>query len=149
VTSPVVFHSPGSPQSHDGFIRTRQVYKNHVKTTFPKGASLEDPSGFFNASLRAMPGAPSTSMKATRTTMRPEGVHPRRSGPQSQGREEAEEPPANGPASLIAGSVARFKLSRRELNLRKPASGHEINRGGLPATPRWMRCSRVARNDDD
>jgi hypothetical protein len=37
--------------SHDGFICTGEVYKNHVKMTFPKGASLEDPSGLFNASL--------------------------------------------------------------------------------------------------
>ena len=37
--------------SHDGFICTGEVYKNHVKMTFPKGASLKDPSGLFNASL--------------------------------------------------------------------------------------------------
>jgi hypothetical protein len=37
--------------SHDGKICTGEVYKNHVKMTFPKGASLEDPAGLFNASL--------------------------------------------------------------------------------------------------
>ena len=37
--------------SHHGLICTGEVYKNHVKMTFPKGASLEDPSGLFNASL--------------------------------------------------------------------------------------------------
>jgi len=37
--------------SHGGFICTGEVYKNHVKMTFPKGAWLEDPSGLFNASL--------------------------------------------------------------------------------------------------
>ncbi len=36
---------------HDGMICTGEVYKNHVKMTFPKGASLEDPSGLFNSSL--------------------------------------------------------------------------------------------------
>ena len=36
---------------HDGMICTGETYKNHVKMTFPKGASLEDPSGLFNASL--------------------------------------------------------------------------------------------------
>jgi hypothetical protein len=36
---------------HDGMICTGEVYKNHVKMTFSKGASLEDPSGLFNASL--------------------------------------------------------------------------------------------------
>jgi len=37
--------------SHDGIICTGEVYKNVVKTTFAKGASLEDPSGLFNSSL--------------------------------------------------------------------------------------------------
>jgi hypothetical protein len=37
--------------SHDGLICTGEVYKNVVKMTFSKGASLEDPSGLFNASL--------------------------------------------------------------------------------------------------
>lgn len=37
--------------SHDGLICTGEVYKNHVKTTFAKGAHLEDPGGLFNASL--------------------------------------------------------------------------------------------------
>lgn len=35
---------------HDGLICTGEVYKNYVKTTFAKGASLEDPSGLFNSS---------------------------------------------------------------------------------------------------
>jgi hypothetical protein len=37
--------------SHDGSICTGEVYKNVVKMTFFKGASLEDPSGLFNSSL--------------------------------------------------------------------------------------------------
>jgi hypothetical protein len=37
--------------SHDGIICTGEAYKNVVKMTFPKGASLEDPSGLFNSSL--------------------------------------------------------------------------------------------------
>jgi hypothetical protein len=36
---------------HDGIICTGETYKNYVKLTFAKGASLEDPSGLFNASL--------------------------------------------------------------------------------------------------
>jgi hypothetical protein len=44
--------SPGTPVwSHDGIISTGETYKNAVKMTFAKGASLEDPSGLFNASL--------------------------------------------------------------------------------------------------
>jgi hypothetical protein len=37
--------------SHDGLICTGETYKRVVKLTFSKGASLEDPSGLFNASL--------------------------------------------------------------------------------------------------
>ena len=36
---------------HDGLICTGESYKDHVKTTFAKGAALEDPSGVFNSSL--------------------------------------------------------------------------------------------------
>jgi len=36
---------------HDGMICTGETYKNVVKVTFAKGASLEDPSGLFNSSL--------------------------------------------------------------------------------------------------
>lgn len=37
--------------SHNGMICTGETYKNTVKLTFAKGASLEDPSHLFNASL--------------------------------------------------------------------------------------------------
>jgi hypothetical protein len=37
--------------SHAGIICTGETYKNGVKMTFAKGASLEDPSGLFNSSL--------------------------------------------------------------------------------------------------
>ncbi|MFL6664169.1 MAG: DUF1801 domain-containing protein [Rhizobacter sp.] len=37
--------------SHHGIICTGETYKKAVKMTFPKGASLPDPSGLFNSSL--------------------------------------------------------------------------------------------------
>jgi hypothetical protein len=37
--------------SHGGIICTGETYKNVVKITFAKGASLEDPAGLFNSSL--------------------------------------------------------------------------------------------------
>jgi hypothetical protein len=37
--------------SHSGMICTGETYKNVVKMTFAKGASLKDPSGLFNSSL--------------------------------------------------------------------------------------------------
>jgi hypothetical protein len=37
--------------SHDGIICTGESYRNVVKLTFAKGASLQDPDGLFNASL--------------------------------------------------------------------------------------------------
>jgi hypothetical protein len=37
--------------SHAGIICTGETYKEHVKMTFARGASLPDPCGLFNASL--------------------------------------------------------------------------------------------------
>jgi hypothetical protein len=37
--------------SSGGILCTGESYKSHVKLTFLKGASLEDPSGLFNSSL--------------------------------------------------------------------------------------------------
>src|SRR5438128_1464927 len=37
--------------SHAGIICTGETYKNVVKMTFARGASLQDPSGLFNSSL--------------------------------------------------------------------------------------------------
>jgi hypothetical protein len=44
--------SPGTPVfSHSGMVCTGETYKNMVKMTFAKGASLKDPAGLFNSSL--------------------------------------------------------------------------------------------------
>jgi hypothetical protein len=44
--------SPGVPVwSHGGIVCTGETYKNVVKMTFAKGASLPDPAGLFNSSL--------------------------------------------------------------------------------------------------
>ncbi|HUF53550.1 MAG TPA: DUF1801 domain-containing protein [Dehalococcoidia bacterium] len=37
--------------SHNGIVCTGETYKNVVKLTFARGASVPDPSGLFNASL--------------------------------------------------------------------------------------------------
>jgi hypothetical protein len=43
---------PGTPVfSHDGIVCTAESYKNVVKLTFAKGASLKDPARLFNSSL--------------------------------------------------------------------------------------------------
>jgi hypothetical protein len=39
--------------SSDGIICTGESYKDKLKLTFARGASLEDPAGLFNASLDA------------------------------------------------------------------------------------------------
>ena len=39
--------------SLDGLICTVETYKDKVKVTFARGASLDDPAGLFNASLDA------------------------------------------------------------------------------------------------
>jgi hypothetical protein len=44
--------SPGTPVfSHGGIVCTGETYKNAVKLTFAKGASLPDPDHLFNSSL--------------------------------------------------------------------------------------------------
>jgi hypothetical protein len=44
--------NPGTPVwSHGGIICTGESYKNVVKLTFAKGASLNDPAGLFNSNL--------------------------------------------------------------------------------------------------
>jgi hypothetical protein len=37
--------------THGGIVCTGETYKNAVKMTFAKGASLDDPAGLFNSSL--------------------------------------------------------------------------------------------------
>jgi hypothetical protein len=45
-------NSSGTPVfSHGGIVCTGETYKNAVKMTFAKGASLKDPSRLFNSSL--------------------------------------------------------------------------------------------------
>ena len=56
VTEEVKWRKPTNPAgvpvwSHAGIICTGETYKGYIKLTFDKGASLEDPSGVFNASL--------------------------------------------------------------------------------------------------
>jgi hypothetical protein len=56
VVEEVKWRKPSSPAgvpvwSHAGIICTGETYKNAVKMTFVKGASLPDPSGLFNSSL--------------------------------------------------------------------------------------------------
>ena len=44
--------SPGTPVfSHGGMVCTGETYKDVVKMTFAKGASLKDPASLFNSSL--------------------------------------------------------------------------------------------------
>src|SRR6266404_319752 len=46
--------NPGVPTwEHDGIICTGESYKDKVKLTFAKGASLKDPAKLFNSSLDA------------------------------------------------------------------------------------------------
>ena len=52
----VKWRKPSNPAgvptwSHNGLLCTGETYKDKVKVTFAKGASLADPAGLFNASL--------------------------------------------------------------------------------------------------
>ena len=54
----VKWRKPSNPDgvptwSNNGMLCTGETYKDKVKLTFARGASLEDPAGLFNASLDA------------------------------------------------------------------------------------------------
>jgi hypothetical protein len=56
VVEEVKWRKPSNPSGvpvweHAGMICTGEVYKDKVKLTFARGASLEDSSGLFNSSL--------------------------------------------------------------------------------------------------
>lgn len=56
VVETVKWRKPSNPLGvpvweHDGIICTGETYKDKVKLTFARGASLDDPAGLFNASL--------------------------------------------------------------------------------------------------
>jgi len=56
VVEEVKWRKPSNPMGvpvweHAGIICTGETYKDKVKLTFAKGASLKDPSGLFNSSL--------------------------------------------------------------------------------------------------
>jgi hypothetical protein len=56
IVEEVKWRKPSNPLGvpvweHDGIICTGETYKDKMKLTFAKGASLEDPSGLFNSSL--------------------------------------------------------------------------------------------------
>ena len=58
VVEDVKWRKPSNPDgvpafSCDGLLLTAETYKDKVKLTFAKGASLADPTGLFNASLDA------------------------------------------------------------------------------------------------
>jgi hypothetical protein len=56
VVETVKWRKPSNPSGvpvweHAGILCTGESYKDKVKLTFARGASLDDPSGLFNASL--------------------------------------------------------------------------------------------------
>ena len=56
VVEGVKWRKPSNPLgvptwSHNGIVCTGETYKDKVKLTFAKGASLDDPSGLLNSSL--------------------------------------------------------------------------------------------------
>ncbi len=58
ITEDIKWRKPSNPDgvptfTCDGLLCTVETYKDKVKVTFAKGASLPDPTGVFNASLDA------------------------------------------------------------------------------------------------
>ena len=58
VVETVKWRKPSNPKGvpvweHGGILCTGETYRDKVKLTFARGASLPDPTGLFNASLEA------------------------------------------------------------------------------------------------
>ncbi len=58
IVEEIKWRKPSNPDgvptfSHDGIVCTAETYKDKVKLTFMKGASVDDPKHLFNASLDA------------------------------------------------------------------------------------------------
>jgi hypothetical protein len=56
IVEEVKWRKPSNPRgvpvwSHEGIVCTGETYRDKVKLTFAKGASIEDPKGIFNSSL--------------------------------------------------------------------------------------------------
>ncbi len=56
VVEEIKWRKPSTPSgvpvwSHDGIICTGETYKDKIKPTFARGASIDDPAGLFNSSL--------------------------------------------------------------------------------------------------
>lgn len=56
VVEEVKWRKPGNPSgvpvwAHSGIICTGETYREKVKLTFARGASIDDPTGLFNSSL--------------------------------------------------------------------------------------------------
>ena len=56
VQETVKWRKPNNPSGvpvweHAGILCTGETYKDYIKLTFARGASLEDPNGLFNSSL--------------------------------------------------------------------------------------------------
>ena len=56
VVETVKWRKPSNPLGvpvweHDGIVCTGETYRDKVKLTFARGASIDDPAGLFNASL--------------------------------------------------------------------------------------------------
>jgi len=70
VVEEVKWRKPSNPAgvpvwSHAGMICTGETYKNVVKMTFAKGASLKDLQASSTPASKAIPGVRSISMRAT------------------------------------------------------------------------------------
>lgn len=100
--------------SHDGIICTGETYKDKVKLTFAKGASLHDPARLFNASLDG-------------NTRRAIDIH------------EGEAVDESAFKALIAQAVAQMTSCTEARTFLKNCPGMEMdgNHDGVPCEQQW------------
>ena len=71
--------------SHDGIVCTGESFKEVVKLTFARGATIKDPKKLFSSSLEGTPGVRLTAVKGNHRPTRLQAAHPRRRGGQFRG----------------------------------------------------------------
>ena len=99
-------------------ICTGETYKDYVKVTFAKGASLDDPSGLFNSSLDGNTRRAIDFREDDKIDEKAfQGAHPRGREPEHVPMSEPQRADCRLPSSRIVGELGLRRVQTR----RRPA----------------------------
>ena len=90
--------------SHDGMVCTGETYKQVVKLTFARGASIDDPKKLFNSSLdgnvRARDRPPRRARRSTKLPSKNSSAPPWRPTPQRMLQNVGQRPPGRSKPAI-------------------------------------------------